>query len=84
MPGHPERVQLFARHKLGRQDRRYFNRIFTRKVHLGARAQDTVILMGVVHKIVWYGHGYRACYFYDGGYVLCAWGKHIVAKGHEV
>src|SRR4051794_41530698 len=34
--------------------------------------------MGVVHKIVWYGHGYRACYFYDGGYVLCAWGKHIV------
>jgi hypothetical protein len=83
MPGHPQRVQFFARHKLPPQDRLYFNRIFSRKIHLGDRAQDTVILLGVVHKIVWYGHGYRACYFYDGGYVLCAWGKHIVAKGHE-
>ena len=84
MPGHPQRVQFFARHKLPPQDRVYFNRIFADKIHLGDRAQDTVILMGVVHKIVWYGHGYRACYFYDGGYVLCAWGKHIVAKGHEL
>ena len=83
MRGHPIRIERFARHKLSAKERRYFNRIFVRNIHIGSPAGNSIVLLGVVHKIVWYGRKFNACYYYDGGYVLCAWGKRVVAKGHE-